>query len=130
VEAKELEAAGDWMGALHAYTSASSIFTTSQISNKIEKLKSRLSTQTTASSSSSTTTTAPSSAPDSLPATPLDGAFSLSSSGTCVLPGGFTLAKDLYEKMFPHQRKGVEWLWSLHTSGSGGVLGDDMVRMV
>ncbi|KAL0429201.1 UNVERIFIED_CONTAM: protein CHROMATIN REMODELING 24 [Sesamum radiatum] len=39
---------------------------------------------------------------------------------TYKLPG--TLAKMLY----PHQREGLKWLWSLHCKGKGGILGDDM----
>ncbi|KAE9454865.1 hypothetical protein C3L33_13226, partial [Rhododendron williamsianum] len=39
---------------------------------------------------------------------------------TFILPGKF--AKILY----PHQRDGLEWLWSLHCKGKGGILGDDM----
>ena len=43
--------------------------------------------------------------------------------GKCILRGA--LAKGLY----PHQRQGLEWLWSLHEKeGGGGILGDDMVR--
>ncbi|KAJ8565534.1 hypothetical protein K7X08_008110 [Anisodus acutangulus] len=36
------------------------------------------------------------------------------------LPG--KIAKMLY----PHQRDGLKWLWSLHCQGKGGILGDDM----
>ncbi|PHU30316.1 Protein CHROMATIN REMODELING 24 [Capsicum chinense] len=36
------------------------------------------------------------------------------------LPG--KVAKMLY----PHQRDGLKWLWSLHCLGKGGILGDDM----
>ncbi|KAF9681810.1 hypothetical protein SADUNF_Sadunf05G0041300 [Salix dunnii] len=39
---------------------------------------------------------------------------------TYRLPG--TIAKMLY----PHQREGLTWLWSLHCRGKGGILGDDM----
>lgn len=39
---------------------------------------------------------------------------------TFILPG--KIAKILY----PHQRDGLEWLWSLHWQGKGGILGDDM----
>lgn len=39
---------------------------------------------------------------------------------TFVLPG--KIAKMLY----PHQRDGLKWLWSLHCQGKGGILGDDM----
>ncbi|KAL2478366.1 Protein CHROMATIN REMODELING 24 [Forsythia ovata] len=40
--------------------------------------------------------------------------------GTYRLPG--KIAKILY----PHQRDGLKWLWSLHCKGKGGILGDDM----
>ncbi|CAA0837935.1 Protein CHROMATIN REMODELING 24 [Striga hermonthica] len=40
--------------------------------------------------------------------------------GTYKLPG--KIAKMLY----PHQREGLKWLWSLHCKGKGGILGDDM----
>ncbi|KAJ9704139.1 hypothetical protein PVL29_005430 [Vitis rotundifolia] len=39
---------------------------------------------------------------------------------TYKLPG--KIAKMLY----PHQRDGLKWLWSLHCQGKGGILGDDM----
>ncbi|KAL0464489.1 UNVERIFIED_CONTAM: protein CHROMATIN REMODELING 24 [Sesamum latifolium] len=39
---------------------------------------------------------------------------------TYKLPG--KLAKMLY----PHQREGLKWLWSLSCKGKGGILGDDM----
>ncbi|KAK9292143.1 hypothetical protein L1049_020102 [Liquidambar formosana] len=39
---------------------------------------------------------------------------------TYKLPG--KIAKMLY----PHQRDGLRWLWSLHCQGKGGILGDDM----
>lgn len=39
---------------------------------------------------------------------------------TYLLPG--KIAKMLY----PHQRDGMKWLWSLHCQGKGGILGDDM----
>lgn len=28
--------------------------------------------------------------------------------------------------LYPHQRDGLNWLWSLHCQGKGGILGDDM----
>lgn len=37
-----------------------------------------------------------------------------------VLPGN--TAKMLY----PHQREGLKWFWSLHCAATGGILGDDM----
>jgi hypothetical protein len=36
------------------------------------------------------------------------------------------IPKALYDKLFPHQRIGVKWMWGLHQRGIGGILGDDM----
>jgi SNF2 family DNA or RNA helicase len=35
---------------------------------------------------------------------------------------------EVYEKMYPHQREGIKWLWERHLDESipGGILGDDM----
>ncbi|KAK7358796.1 hypothetical protein VNO77_00735 [Canavalia gladiata] len=50
-----------------------------------------------------------------------DGSITLSGpKSTYKLPG--KIAKMLY----PHQRDGLKWLWSLHCLGKGGILGDDM----
>jgi SNF2 family DNA or RNA helicase len=38
----------------------------------------------------------------------------------------FYLYKDLYEKLYKHQKDGVLWMWSLYRKKKGGVLGDDM----
>ncbi|XP_024362916.1 SNF2 domain-containing protein ENL1 isoform X1 [Physcomitrium patens] len=38
----------------------------------------------------------------------------------------FTLRAKIANMLYPHQRKGLEWFWSLHTKGMGGILGDDM----
>lgn len=34
---------------------------------------------------------------------------------------------DLYERLYPHQKIGVQWMASMHINGIGGILGDDMV---
>ncbi|KZV27507.1 protein CHROMATIN REMODELING 24 [Dorcoceras hygrometricum] len=39
---------------------------------------------------------------------------------TYMLPG------KIAKMLFPHQREGLKWLWSLHSMGKGGILGDDM----
>ncbi|CAH1801782.1 unnamed protein product [Owenia fusiformis] len=39
---------------------------------------------------------------------------------------GFYLYKDLYDKLYPHQKDGVLWLWKLNKKKRGGILGDDM----
>ncbi|KAG0612288.1 hypothetical protein M758_6G015500 [Ceratodon purpureus] len=38
----------------------------------------------------------------------------------------FTLRAKVAHMLYPHQRVGLEWFWSLHTKGMGGILGDDM----
>ncbi|XP_027342704.1 protein CHROMATIN REMODELING 24 [Abrus precatorius] len=50
-----------------------------------------------------------------------DGSITLTGpKSTYKLPG--KIGKMLY----PHQREGLKWLWSLHCLGKGGILGDDM----
>ncbi|KAM0947333.1 putative DNA helicase chromatin remodeling SNF2 family [Dioscorea sansibarensis] len=49
----------------------------------------------------------------------LDG-MRICKSDTYVLPG------EIAKRLYPHQRDGLEWLWSLHCGGTGGILGDDM----
>ena len=44
----------------------------------------------------------------------------------CHVGNGFYLYKDLYEKLYAHQREGILWLWKLHKAKKGGILGDDM----
>lgn len=36
------------------------------------------------------------------------------------------LPEELESRMFSHQREGVQWLYGLHFSHLGGILGDDM----
>ena len=31
-----------------------------------------------------------------------------------------------FSKLYAHQKEGVAWMWRLHQSGMGGILGDDM----
>ncbi|XP_071931888.1 protein CHROMATIN REMODELING 24-like isoform X1 [Coffea arabica] len=38
----------------------------------------------------------------------------------------FRLPGKIGKMLYPHQRDGLKWLWSLHSMGVGGVLGDDM----
>jgi SNF2 family DNA or RNA helicase len=38
----------------------------------------------------------------------------------------FPIAGAIFQRLYPHQRKGIEWLWSLHKTRAGGILGDDM----
>jgi SNF2 family DNA or RNA helicase len=34
--------------------------------------------------------------------------------------------EDRFNKLFEHQRAGIDWLWQLHLKQHGGILGDDM----
>ncbi|KFM70592.1 DNA excision repair protein ERCC-6-like protein, partial [Stegodyphus mimosarum] len=38
----------------------------------------------------------------------------------------FHIFHEIYEKLYPYQREGVAWMWSLFKKRKGGVLGDDM----
>ncbi|XVE83355.1 hypothetical protein DITRI_Ditri16bG0082700 [Diplodiscus trichospermus] len=38
----------------------------------------------------------------------------------------FKLPSKFAKMLYPHQREGLKWLWSLHCQGKGGILGDDM----
>eukprot|EP00850_Spirogloea_muscicola_P008743 SM000047S16882 [mRNA] locus=s47:469171:475093:+ [translate_table: standard] len=40
--------------------------------------------------------------------------------------GTFTLPALYANRLYPHQRKGIEWLWHLRELKRGGILGDDM----
>lgn len=38
----------------------------------------------------------------------------------------YKLCGKIANMLYPHQRDGLNWLWSLHCQGKGGILGDDM----
>ena len=38
----------------------------------------------------------------------------------------YKLPGEIAKMLYPHQRDGLKWLWSLHCQGKGGILGDDM----
>ncbi|KAM7523482.1 hypothetical protein LguiA_013384 [Lonicera macranthoides] len=38
----------------------------------------------------------------------------------------YKLPSKIAKMLYPHQRDGLKWLWSLHCQGKGGILGDDM----
>ncbi|KAH6824584.1 chromatin remodeling 24 [Perilla frutescens var. hirtella] len=42
------------------------------------------------------------------------------------LTGTYKLQGKIAKMLYPHQREGLKWLWSLHCKGKGGILGDDM----
>ena len=46
--------------------------------------------------------------------------------GMVEVGNGFYVYKDLYNKLYAHQKEGVLWLWSLYKKKKGGILGDDM----
>ncbi|KAF9609750.1 hypothetical protein IFM89_018198 [Coptis chinensis] len=41
-------------------------------------------------------------------------------------PSNYMLPGKIAKMLYPHQRSGLRWLWSLHCKGTGGILGDDM----
>lgn len=40
--------------------------------------------------------------------------------------GKYILPENIARMLYPHQKDGLKWLWSLHCMPSGGILGDDM----
>lgn len=38
----------------------------------------------------------------------------------------YKLQGNIAKMLYPHQREGLKWLWSLHCQRKGGILGDDM----
>ncbi|KAM0885736.1 hypothetical protein ACQ4PT_030142 [Festuca glaucescens] len=38
----------------------------------------------------------------------------------------YKLPARIFNRLYPHQREGLIWLWSLRCRGTGGILGDDM----
>ncbi|RHN43137.1 putative DNA helicase chromatin remodeling SNF2 family [Medicago truncatula] len=38
----------------------------------------------------------------------------------------YKLEGKIAKMLYPHQREGLKWLWSLHCQGKGGILADDM----
>jgi len=69
---------------------------------------------------------APASAAAAAAVDPDSAGFAASRSGKWMsLPGGFRLPARLFTQLFPHQRRGVAWLWSLHAQSplAAGSLG-------
>ncbi|GAV74218.1 SNF2_N domain-containing protein/Helicase_C domain-containing protein [Cephalotus follicularis] len=53
----------------------------------------------------------------------------LDDEGSIILSGSkstYKLPGNIAKMLYPHQRDGLRWLWSLHCQGKGGILGDDM----
>ena len=79
-----------------------------------------------ASASASAPPPPPAPAPSAPAADPDAAGFAPSRSGKWhSLPGGFRLPARLFTQLFPHQRRGVAWLWSLHAQSplAAGSLG-------
>ncbi|ESO97957.1 hypothetical protein LOTGIDRAFT_104127, partial [Lottia gigantea] len=54
------------------------------------------------------------------------GSDSEDDNGIINVGNGFHLYKELYDKLYRHQKEGVLWMWSLFKKKKGGILGDDM----
>lgn len=55
--------------------------------------------------------------------------FEPENDGSIILNGPKSMYKlpgKIAKMLYPHQRDGLKWLWSLHCLGKGGILGDDM----
>jgi len=46
--------------------------------------------------------------------------------GSQRYPGGLRIPAWMNNRLFGYQREALRWLWDLHRSGAGGVLGDEM----
>jgi hypothetical protein len=44
--------------------------------------------------------------------------------------GGLIVPAWTNDRLFPYQRTGLQWMWELHRQQSGGILGDEMVRVM
>jgi len=72
----------------------------------------------------------PTGSPDALAsqqlARTLEAGHALGTEAAMELAPGLWLPRSLYERLFPYQKEGLVWLWSLHVQGTGGILGDEM----
>lgn len=41
--------------------------------------------------------------------------------------GGLHIPQWMNDRLFPYQRKCLQWMWNLHREGAGGIVGDEMV---
>ena len=57
----------------------------------------------------------------------VDGYSCFTPEGMATLPGGFLLPRKLFSALYPYQRHGVAWMWSLHSRApcAPGSLGRD-----
>ena len=59
-------------------------------------------------------------------ATSATGIISEEAADVMTVMAELNIPQILCDRMFVHQKKGVEWLYYLHKSRPGGILGDDM----
>ena len=110
--AKEAETTGEFASALQLYKSALCLFPDhAKLLNKVEKLVEKVNYLNTLDT--------------------VDGEWKQDpKTGDVLLDAGmsteFTVTKDIFDKLYPHQREGVSWMWTLFKKNTGGILGDDM----
>ncbi|EDQ85848.1 uncharacterized protein MONBRDRAFT_11528 [Monosiga brevicollis MX1] len=104
LRARDREAALLYAEAIKAYQQAQDLLATDPLAAKIERLEARLARRVELST----------------------GYVRDDDNGVCWLNHRFRLPSQLYDGLFPHQREGVRWLWSLYRRKCGGILGDDM----
>jgi SNF2 family DNA or RNA helicase len=111
-QAKEKEEAGQFDAALDCYKSALVVMPSHEkLPNKIEKLSKKLEHLKTL--------------------TVIDEKWRRDDkNGEVIMDAGtafqYSMSGSVFDKLFPHQRVGVSWMWSLFKKSSGGILGDDM----
>jgi hypothetical protein len=50
--------------------------------------------------------------------------------GEEVYEGGLVVPAWINDRLFPYQRTALEWMWELHRQEAGGIVGDEMVRLL
>ncbi|XP_072974391.1 SNF2 domain-containing protein ENL1 [Typha angustifolia] len=55
----------------------------------------------------------------------MEETFTMTGTG-CSKSRMYKLPGKILQKLYPHQREGLKWLWALHCKETGGILGDDM----
>jgi hypothetical protein len=50
--------------------------------------------------------------------------------GEEVYEGGLVIPAWINDRLFPYQRTALEWMWELHRQEAGGIIGDEMVRLL
>ena len=131
--AKTCERDRDWCTALEYFEEAATMVreiissTGEDLSSLLlgaEKKIQKLTLKAATAAATTTTTTATTTTTSHIQASTLS--WSVLGTGTAALPDGFAIPSSHYDKLFPHQQRGVEWMWSLYRNVSGGILADDM----